>query len=845
VKGLIPNAAIKNCVAFTAIAILLIAAEPRAFRQDDHGTNEPQSSGVANQPEELFQEALIRSDTQDFATARIRLQQAMGLWVQLRDPGKAAEAALQMGDHSNQAGEYYEALYYYNQALDVRSLPSTFKPNAFNAIAKVYAELFRDDLATHYFSEALLQARLIKYLPAQTLALTGLANLYRQRGDKTKALACISRAQRLNDQKNVETEAALLYLFGEIKQEEGSVTEAKRALEDALAIYEKCRDTAGKIRVLCNLSTLSLQALHKRVALNEAEQAVELAEKEAKRALNDADDLNARELRWPAWLSRARAERALGQKERALKSYFWAVNHFEGVWWGRAVFKGAEASAIGLREESQAAYREYADLLIEQGQFKRAYELADKARARTILNRITARRSASRSQGDQEASMQEASSSIARLRLQLLDPRISAQQKTKLQKAIDNEEYKLEEARLRNDMAHSRERMVWSQLISAEQLQKKTAQDGNALVEFLLGENRSFIWLFNHGEVFYATLPPRRDIDKAVRSYLDLLATPPDPLLIEQDLAKVKAQGEMLFSMLFGPLAKQIDPLERLIVVPDGLLNYLPFEGLILNGQYLIENHEISYVPSASMLNLWQESSNRAPSSDQMELFAVGDPDFGPQTKVADTRVSAKGLRSQTSRATPARSFQLPSLPRTRDEVQFIANLFPADRSKVLLGSAATETAIKHESLNHYRRLHFATHSIVDDKTPWRSAVLLTADEEEDGYLEVDEISELDLECELVVLSACQTGQGQLLSGEGIVGLSRAFLRAGAQSVVVSLWSVSDISTGQLMKSFYQHLAGNVGNASALRSAKLQMLESNTDSRHPYYWASFISVGKP
>src|SRR4029077_17939380 len=126
-----------------------------------------------------------------------------------------------------------------------------------------------------------------------------------------------------------------------------------------------------------------------------------------------------------------------------------------------------------------------------------------------------------------------------------------------------------------------RGRMVWSQLISAEQLQKKTAEDGNALVEFLLGENRSFIWLFNHGEVFYATLPPRRDIDKAVRSYLDLLATPPDPLFIEQDLAKDKVEGEMLLSMLFGPPAKQIAPLERLIVVPDGLLNYLPFEALI------------------------------------------------------------------------------------------------------------------------------------------------------------------------------------------------------------------------------------------------------------------------
>jgi CHAT domain-containing protein len=115
----------------------------------------------------------------------------------------------------------------------------------------------------------------------------------------------------------------------------------------------------------------------------------------------------------------------------------------------------------------------------------------------------------------------------------------------------------------------------------------------------------------------------------------------------------------------------------------------------------------------------------------------------------------------------------------------------------------------------------------------------------EDGFLEASEICDLDLDCELVVLSGCQTGRGQLLSGEGIVGLTRAFLYAGAQSVVVSLWSVSDISTGRLMKDFYQNLMVNSSNASALRLAKLHLLRSETVTRHPYYWASFVSVGRP
>jgi CHAT domain-containing protein len=193
------------------------------------------------------------------------------------------------------------------------------------------------------------------------------------------------------------------------------------------------------------------------------------------------------------------------------------------------------------------------------------------------------------------------------------------------------------------------------------------------------------------------------------------------------------------------------------------------------------------------------------------------------------------------------RGFRLAPLPRTKDEIQYIAGLFPADRRKVLMGSGCTEEAIKRESLRRYRRLHIASHSLIDEKSPLRSAIVLTPgdDAEEDGLLEVSEIARLELDCDLVVVSACQTGRGQLLSGEGIVGLSRAFLYAGARSVVVSLWNVSDISTGRLMKHFYQNLTGGLTNAAALRKAKVEMLSNGKETRHPHYWSSFVMIGKP
>src|SRR5262249_50052585 len=148
----------------------------------------------------------------------------------------------------------------------------------------------------------------------------------------------------------------------------------------------------------------------------------------------------------------------------------------------------------------------------------------------------------------------------------------------------------------------------------------------------------------------------------------------------------------------------------------------------------------------------------------------------------------------------------LSRLPGTRDEVQSIARLFPASRCHVYLGRKSTQHVLAAESLKSYRRIHFATHCVIDDRSPYRSAIMLAPGPDDDGALDVRAISALDLDCDLVVLSACQTGGGRLTSGEGILGLSRAFLSAGALSVVASLWNVTDISTAHLMKDFYQHM---------------------------------------
>ncbi|HST19599.1 MAG TPA: CHAT domain-containing protein [Blastocatellia bacterium] len=838
-------------MAFFVTALLLFASDSFAFKQSGKAESDRQSSESARKAEELFQDVLRMPNIIDSEPKRLRLQESMRLWEQIGKPEKAAQAALQVGDRYKQVRKYHDALYCYTQALSVKSLPGSIRLNALNAIALIYAQLYQGDLALRYFTESLKQARAINDIPAQVFALIRLANLAYQQGDKAQALARIAKAQKLNEQSNADADPALLYLLGQIRQEEGSVEEAKGALEEALAIYGRQGNVEGQVRTLCSISTISLRSSQKQEALEQATQAVELANKHRRQMVSAEDKLNASELLWRSMASLARAERAVGQKDKAIKSYEFAIAQFERVSLGRYI--ATASGLIASREEAHGAYRELVDVLMEQGEIQKAFAYVEYAKARALLNLTRAQQAPPPSDSSKQvATLRERS----RLKTQKLSKspssNLNPERRAQLQTDTSDVEGKLQEEQVQNEMSHSRERLAWANLVKAEQLQKQMAGDQVALVEFFLAENRSYVWMFTRGNVFVEILPARKEIEKAVRSYLGILASPHKSLRIENDLTKLREQAQALFSILFGSLAKHIEPDQQLIVVPDGLLHYLPFETLINNERLLIEDHEISYDPSASMLDLLQDSGNRVDSEDRMEILAIGDPVFEPGSKA----IGGKGMRYVSNKVmrqgkvmrqrASARGFSLPPLPRTRDEVQFIASLFPADRRKLLTGMESTEEAVKHESLRRYRRLHFATHSLIDEKSPLRSAVALTPDNnaEEDGFLEVSEISKLDLDCDLVVVSACQTGRGQLLTGEGIVGLSWAFLGAGARSVVVSLWNVSDISTSQLMKNFYQNMNDGLSNAAALRKAKLQMLNSGKGARHPYYWSAFVIVGK-
>ena len=312
-------------------------------------------------------------------------------------------------------------------------------------------------------------------------------------------------------------------------------------------------------------------------------------------------------------------------------------------------------------------------------------------------------------------------------------------------------------------------------------------------------------------------------------------------------MASFNVQSRQLYHLLIQPFEGSLSSLRRLIIVPDSALSYLPFESLmtdrsVVSGSaYLLQRFSISYEPSASALAAIKTTSNQTESRG---LVAFGDPAYHdsdaeperspPTSKAADVSYYVE------------RGLDLRRLPYTRTEVNAIGALFPAADRKVFLGVDANEMKVKSEPLERYRYVHFAAHGVVDEENPARSGVILTLEnnDKEDGILQMTEIMRLKLNADLVTLSACRTGLGKVVGGEGVLGLTRAFIYAGSRSVVASLWNVNDTATAELMKSFYAHLKRGVPKDEALRQAKLGLMRGKQATwRHPYYWGPFVLSG--
>ncbi|MGH9837547.1 MAG: CHAT domain-containing protein [Blastocatellia bacterium] len=817
-------------------ASLLALPSQLALKQKPAEPSPDRASDRESEAEALHQQAMQLIETGQYGLAHARLFEAVRHWRQAHQSERAIRALLHLAEDDRKAYRLQAALQCYRRVLQLPALPGQVKASALNSVAQLYTLLHQYPLAAEYYQQALRLARRLKDRRDETDALIGLATVGAEQGLVEQARAYLEQARQLAEQaRDEKAVAATLALVGRTYRAQGQMAPAREATRQALWHQRQTHDQEGETQSLCLLSELDLTSNQPQAALEQAARAVALA-----------NQLKVSELQWRAYLELARSQRALDRAREAINSYFRAVGFIEKQ---RLLYFSTDAFKITLLAERQAPYRELADLLIERGRADEAFEIIEHARSRATLDLLaTARRRAAplRSLASNVA-LRDLAQRIARLRAELRSAPLDGRQQTARQAELAEAEQRLEEARWEAEMERFNHFARPATLKEAQ----RVVQPQEALLEFFLGEKRSYVWLISAEEVRWAALPGQQEIEEKIRPYLETLGAKPRRSSLEREVANQKRLGEQLFNLLLGQFAERLAASQQLTIAPDGLLYYLPFETLIHDGHYLIEQYEIRYIPSVSVLSLLPQSREPAVPQAQMELLAFGDPVFVPLPKTTNhTKIPSGNLNREFWSST---SLRLPPLPNTRAEALFISEPFPPERKQLYLGRAATEEAFKREPLDRYRRLHFATHSLIDEQFPARSGVVLAlADDpqeaqeaQEDGLLEVAEIAELKLDCDLVVLSACQTGRGQLVRGEGIVGLTRAFLYAGARSVAVSLWNVSDLSTARLMRSFYRHLAAGTGAAAALRQAKLEMLDRNNVTRHPYYWAPFVLVGNP
>ena len=415
--------------------------------------------------------------------------------------------------------------------------------------------------------------------------------------------------------------------------------------------------------------------------------------------------------------------------------------------------------------------------------------------------------------------------------------------------------------------------LVQPQPLKFKEIQAQLDPD-TLLLEYSLGEDRSHLWAVTKDSLTSYDLPNEAQLKQNALQVYEMLTARNTATSGETELqrkaritdaeSKLPRAAQVLSQSLLAPVASQLGS-KRLVIVADGALQYIPFAMLpdpaARDGQPIIVRHEMVSLPSASALAIQRtELAARQPAPKMLAVIA--DPVFDRTDVRVRTGTPGPTEKDQTAAPADSRSLEhiadasdassgrmvIRRLAFTRQEADGLLALAPKASSLRETDFQANRTNVMNGDLAQYRYVHFATHGFLDTERPGLSSLVLsTVDENgkpQDGFLRANDIYNMKLPAELVVLSACQTGLGKEVKGEGLIGLTRGFMYAGARRVVVSLWSVNDKATSDLMTKFYRGmLKDNERPAAALRAAQIELWKQKK-WQSPYYWAAFTMQGE-
>src|ERR1043165_2439537 len=709
--------------------------------------------------------------------------------------------------------KYSEAIESYRQAQDRRAVIVTLW-----AMGKAYYILGNYPEALANLQQALADAEAIKETTIIAMCNDFLGRTLEAMNDRAAALRHFTLAFDLYQRaKNLMEAARVRALLGQIYQQQGKVEEARKYYQNALATFRALSDRVNQSATLYALGILELEQNNLKVAEDYLLQSIEATEQ--MRSVSTSRDLTA-----------------------------------------------AFSATV------QERYESYIECLMRRHQMEpeggfavRAFEISESARARSLAELLRVTQTdllpgIEPELAEQEKSLRQSLQVKADYKVALLGRAYKKEEFDALETELARLEadYKrvVETIRARHP---SYEQIAQPSAWDSRKIQEKViADDQTVFLEYSLGVDKSYVWAITHNNIRSYELPPRAQINMAAEKVYKLMAAPPGADT-ESELTQATQE---LAEMVLSPVDSELDK-RKVIIAADGALNYIPFQVLptrLNNNELLISNHEITNAPSASILGELQQQAEGRQVPAKL-LAAFGDPVFASnQAQREDTNdeqaimqsLEATRLRQALRDVELNRDVFDPSLLRpliyTKRELANLRDLAPAEQTFIAAEYDATRERLQSADLSQYAILHFATHGLLDTKRPENSGLVLSTvkpdGQAQRGFVGLQDIYALRAPVELVVLSACQTALGKDVRGEGLLGLTRGFMYAGASSVMASLWKVDDEATAELMRQFYVNmLQKQMTPAAALRAAQ-NSIRQRPEWQSPYYWAGFTLQGE-
>lgn len=785
-------------------------------------------------------------------TARGNLQALLGdRYAALDSHRTARDIFRRMGDRqgeavaSNGLGDVYEDLNLRREAVDnyelALRLNSDIGNKDFEAVGHYYlGRVHRDagdfPVALRHYEASLALSRQSGKLRMAAHALLDIAAVYTAQRKHDDALRLYRRSQDFYRQiGDLRRRALTHYGLGELRRARGELGEADGEYRQGLELFQRIRDPQGEAESRYRLASLLREQGRMAEALRESEKSVALVEDQR--------------------------ARVLGRNWRT--TYLASVHrHFELY------------VDLLMRLHAQSPERGYAAL---------ALEASERAKARTLLELLAETRSEVRRGIDpallaRERQLRQQMSAKAAYQIQALNAARPEAEVAEVELELRrlNAEYDFVQAQIKAQ-SPAYAQLTAPYVLSAAEIQAALREDeGTILLEYFVGEERSYLWLVTADGLNVRELPGRAALESLAGDvYQSLAARQPrageDEARRYERYTSEEAQfcprAAELSRHVLAPLAGE-EGARRLLVVPDGHLRYIPFDALPLPGgagacrlgaepaTYLpvLTKYEVVHLPSLSSLALLRRLEASSPPRGR-GIAVWADPVFeSDDPRLAGLPPPATDGPAALGAVAPGRSlYGVHTVPPSRlmatgQEAASIMRLAPAGAGVLLTGFAADRESVLEHDLMGYRILHFATHGLIDKYHPSLSGLLLSTVDEQggsrNGLLQLHDIYGLRLNADLVVLSACQTGLGEEMSGEGFVGLTQGFLYAGSRSVVVSLWQVEDKAAATLMSHFYEAmLREGIAPAVALRRAKLMMYRQGA-LQSPYFWSAFVIQGE-